>query len=410
MKQKNNTTLEKKPNPFLFYPLGFCLKTYCKVFYKLKSNKIELDKEGGVILANHLATLDGFFQYSALFPVRINMVAAYYYFINKRMGKFLRTMGVIPKYQFSSDNLSLKRMFSVIKNNGYLCLMPEGTVAMTGTVWHVPFTIAKLLKRFKKNVYVSRIKGASITCPKWATHFKKGQVEVETILLIKKEDLINLSEVEIYNKIVEALKVDDFDYAKQNNLTYKGKNKAEGLEKLLHICPKCHDDSSMTTSGDFIICNKCGLKAKLNDKMLFEFEGKNYFENYYQWYDYQRECYCKEIALDNFEITDNVKYISLNEGKQEYEVLHNNGVMSLTKAGFKYTYTKNNEQIIEIMPLKTIPTLVIDAGKNFELPYTDHIRCFEPSDRTKIIKWAECHRILYDTSIEELNNVIDRQK
>ncbi len=402
MKKKDKSNTQKKPNPILFYPLCFGLKMYYKMAYKFKSNKIKLDKEGGVILANHLAELDGLFTYAALFPARINMVAAYYYFINKVVGGFLRTMGVIPKYQFSSDTLSLKRMFAVVKSNGYLCLMPEGTVSMTGTVWHVPFAIAKLLKRFKKNVYVSRIKGASIVSPKWAKYYKKGQVEVETILLIAKEELTTLTEMQIYERLLEALIVDDFDYAKQNNLTYKGKKKAEGLESLIHICPSCKSDSDIATSGDYIMCKKCGLKAKLNDKMLFEFEGENYFENYYQWYNYQRESYRAEIEKENFELKDTVKFISLKGGKQEYEVLHDEGELSLSKDGFTYTYTQNDKTIVEFFPLATVPTLVIDAGKNFELPYTDHIRCFEPKDKTKVIKWAECHRILYDSNIKEM--------
>ncbi|MEG2001879.1 MAG: lysophospholipid acyltransferase family protein [Clostridia bacterium] len=390
--------IQKRPNVILYSVGGALLKAYCKIKYRMQSNKIKLSPDGGLILANHQSSLDAFIMLAALYPNRLNSVAAYYYFLNKYSRAFLNMLGVIPKYQFSSDYESVKKMLSVVKNKGYLALMPEGTVPMTGKMEYVAPSIASLIKLLKTNVYTCKIDGSSLACPKWAKYDKKGKVVATTKLLFNKEEVAKLSVDEILKKIKEALWYDDFEYLKENNLTFKGKAKAEGLEKLIHICPHCLDQGSMKTEGDAIFCSKCGLKATLDDKLQLHFNAEQYFDDFYQWYKFQENIYNQEVIADDFVMTDKVKYLSQLDGNPKYTCI-SEGVMTLNSEGFRY---KDNDNALEMFyPIAKVPMVVLDAGKNFELPYDNGIKCFEPEDKTKVIKWYGVARILFDLNQKE---------
>lgn len=391
--------IQKKPNIILYLIFGALLWCYCKIKYKLKSNKVVLPKEGALILANHQSSLDAFILMASLFPQRLNTVAAYYFFMGKPLRFFLKFMGSIPKYQFSSDYNCTKKMVSVIKNNGYLALMPEGTVPMTGKMEYLAPSIASLIKLLKVDVYSCNIEGSSLVFPKWAKHNKSGKVTATTQLLFKKEELRSLTNEQILEKLHVALAYDDFKFAKENNLTFKGKAKAEGLENLIHICPHCLNQGSIKTKGDKIYCSHCGLEAELDNKMQLNFNGEKYFENFNQWYVFQENIYKKEVSKDDFCLKDTVKFLSDVKNNSSYECL-GNGELVLNKEGFTY----KDEKRELFYPIEKVPMVVIDTGKNFELPYDNGIICFEPTDKTKIMKWYGTARILFDLKYDENKN------
>ncbi|MEG1806077.1 MAG: hypothetical protein RR327_06785, partial [Clostridia bacterium] len=217
-------------------------------------------------------------------------------------------------------------------------------------------------------------------------------------LLFNKEEVAKLSVDEILQKLKDALWYDDFEYLKENNLTFKGKDKAEGLEKLIHICPHCLNQGSIKTEGDEIFCSKCGLKATLDDKLQLHFNAEQYFDDFYQWYKFQENIYNQEVIADDFVMTDKVKYLSQLDGNPKYTCI-SEGVMTLNSEGFRY---KSNDNSLEMFyPIAKVPMLVLDAGKNFELPYDNGIKCFEPEDKTKVIKWYGVARILFDLNQKE---------
>ena len=45
-----------------------------------------------------------------------------------------------------------------------------------------------------------------------------------------------------------------FEYSKENNIRYKYKHKALGLENILYYCPHCHKEHTMFTKGNKIMC------------------------------------------------------------------------------------------------------------------------------------------------------------
>ncbi len=393
---KKTVKKQKRPNAIMYFILAGLVTLFIKIKYGFKTNKLKFGNQGGLVICSHLSFMDCFYLSSAVFPTRINFLCAYYYFmINKALSFFLSFMGVIPKYQFGSDRVAIKKMIQVVNSGGYIGMMPEGTVSMTGENSFIAPQIVKLIRLMKCSVYGVAVNGAYLSAPKWSIFSKSGKVVATKMKIVDKDELKTLTDEEIYNAIVKTLYVDEIDFAKENKLFYKGKNFAEGLERILYVCPKCHKEHSLSTKGEEIFCDSCDFKAKLLHNYQFEYQNEKYFDSQKQWLEYQRQLCKKETSKEDFSYSSKVKYLTQLEGDNKYTEV-GSGVLTLKAEGFTYCGTFKGEDVEIFVNIKSVPSLVVDQGKNFELPYTDHIRCFEPENRATIQKWTDLTKILVE--------------
>ena len=183
--------LQKKPNPFVYYFVGFFFSLMIRLQFNLHT-KGKKPKGPAIILSNHTSNHDYKFIASALWPRRVTFVATYHWFTFKTLGFWLRTMGAIPKYQFAPDMASMKKIRYVLdKNKGMVFIAPEGTVYGEGRLGFISPSIAKTIKIFGVPVYASHIEGAGLGNAKWSRRTHRGRVEVETSEIITKEESVN---------------------------------------------------------------------------------------------------------------------------------------------------------------------------------------------------------------------------
>ena len=74
----------------------------------------------------------------------------------------------------------------------------------------------------------------------------------------------------------------------ENNITYKNKNKALGLENILYYCPKCHKEHVLETKGNTISCKACGFKLEIDEHYWFK-ENELNIKNIHEWYQIIKE-------------------------------------------------------------------------------------------------------------------------
>ena len=237
--KSKDTKLQKKPNAFIYYTIGAAFSLMIKAQFNLHSKGVK-PKGPAIILSNHTSNHDYKFIASAMWPRRITFVATYHWFTFKWLGFWLRLMGAIPKYQFATDMASMKKIrYTLDKNNGIVFIAPEGTVYAGGTLGFISPSIAKTIKIFGVPVYASLIQGAGLGNAKWSTHTHKGRVDVETSLLISKEETKSLSVDEIMERINSALAYNEFEYQKRTGIQIKGNDKLEGFDTMFYKCPCC---------------------------------------------------------------------------------------------------------------------------------------------------------------------------
>jgi len=396
---------QKKPALWLYFVAGLYvgIKTRLKFNLKVKSCKIE---KPALILSNHSSNHDYKFIETAVWPKRINFLSTYYWFTFKKLRPWLRYIGAIPKLQFATDINAVRKIRYVLKKNkGIIYIAPEGTVYANGHLCYISPAIVKIIENLKVNVYSATIKGAGLGCGKWQKINSKGLVEVEMKPLFKAQDLNDYTKDEIYQKLIEALTYNDFDFQKERGFTIKGNHKAEGIDDLLFICPKCGKEFTLKAEGNDIWCNNCDFKTTIDDSFHFIYNAENQgkpwaFENYVLWYDWQLEKYLKIINKGHYSFTDKVDYyvdIKENDGY----VKAGSGVIMVDESGWTYSGSFKGEPLIEKDSKEEVPVAIMKMGQHIELPYRNgHSRCYHFTENGKFsIKWHVISRAISENLI-----------
>ena len=75
------------------------------------------------------------------------------------------------------------------------------------------------------------------------------------------EELEKMTSDQIFDMVKEYGRVNAYEIQEKNPVEYIGENKAEGIESMLYVCPKCKQISTLKGMGDEVICCKCDFKA-----------------------------------------------------------------------------------------------------------------------------------------------------
>lgn len=260
-----------------------------KIFFTFKFNfkaKAEkLPSEGAIILSNHTTLWDPF-----LIGLRFNKPLYYmcsaHMFQNKFIGKLIKFLvNPIPKEKGNKgDVAAVRSCLKIAKENGNICIFPEGNRTFDGRICNIEDSIVKLIKHTKKPLIICNILGGYGSNPRWGNATRKGKLEVKVKRIYPYDEIKTMDNDELYKKIVSDLTVDEYSL----NAKYKSKRRAECLESILHICPICKKEHTLYSKGHTIYCSACGNKVTYNEDLTFTCENSDFrFKYVHEWYDYQ---------------------------------------------------------------------------------------------------------------------------
>ncbi|MBO4280027.1 MAG: 1-acyl-sn-glycerol-3-phosphate acyltransferase, partial [Spirochaetales bacterium] len=332
--------IQKKPNPLLYLPVA---RIYARLMCKLKFNLVESGervKGPALLIANHTSNDDYKFIAAAVRPARINFLVTYHFFTFKKFAPWLRAIGAIPKYQFTTDLEAMRKIQYVIqKEKGVVYIAPEGTVYGSGHLGYISPAIAKMIRFLKAPVYACRIEGAGLGNAKWSTYKHKGKVSIHTEKIIDADESTSLSRDEIMDRITGYLAYNEFDFQKREHVTVAGNDKAVGFETMFYKCPCCGSEFKIKSEGNDVWCTECGAKATFQDDFTFRWSTeKQYFENYSQWYDWQYQSVKDEVAKPDFKMEAEVDYGIDQPGVDNY-IKVGHGKLTFTHEGWDYVGT-----------------------------------------------------------------------
>ena len=359
MKNKNKKRLVRKPSFFAWYFIAPFLILYYRLIIKFKRNRIKIRKKS-LVLAPHRGYFDFVTVPLSVYPVRVHNVTTSYWFRRKWLGKLLRFLGCIRKDQYKSDVLAIKEMSDSFKHGDVVLMFPEGQMSIDGTSQILAPGLDRLIKKYKPNVYFVNPNGAYLVGPKWHLKLGRGVVDVKTDLIIKEEDIDNMSCEDILNTITNKFKEnDDLVWVKSHpEYKYKSRTKAEGLEKIVYSCPKCHSEHTLKTHKRSIDCD-CGFHLEF-EKNSFNFIENEYFKDLKELLDYEKSLIINDVK-ENVSYESNAKityYEALDPVDTNYtKVIMTNDTISLL----------SNDERIDVEISKVI-NLVCTLEMSFEVP------------------------------------------
>lgn len=271
--------------------------------YHIKVDRFaQEEKRNWLILSNHQTDFDQFFVGLA-FHKPVYYVAMEDVFSNGWISKLIQWLvAPIPIIKGSTDLKAVMTCIRVAREGGNVALFPEGNRTYSGKTCYIKPSVAALAKKMGVPIAIFRIEGGYGIKPRWADDCRKGTMRAGVRRVIEPEEYQNMSKEELYELICRELWVDETE----DNGRYLSKAAAEGLERVLYICPDC-GLSEFKTKKDTLTCCHCGKQYRyLPDKRLEALEGKSAFRSVADWYAYQESCV---RALDLAPYTETPAYV-----------------------------------------------------------------------------------------------------
>ena len=252
--------------------------------YPVKIEKAPDDSQA-LILFNHQTALDQFLVGLA-FPQPVYYVASEDLF---SIGPLARAMeylvAPIPIKKQSTDIRAVKTCLRVAKEGGSIAIAPEGNRTYSGRPCFMNPAIGSLAKKLKLPVLLFRIEGGYGVHPRWSDGVRRGPMRAYVAERIEPEELKAMSPGEIYERIRQGLNVDETQIPGR----YRGRKRAEYLERMLYVCPKC-GLSRFESRGDRVRCLSCGLEASYGEDKQFKSADPAFPYRYAaDWYQAQED-------------------------------------------------------------------------------------------------------------------------
>ena len=279
--------------------------------YTIEKINMEGIKPPYILLSNHQYFIDFEIAAMATFPHRVNNVVSIdgYY----RRPWLMELIGSIGTRKFTTDLHLVKSINRVLKRGDILSMYPEARYTPCGTTAYLPEALGKLVRMNKVPVVVIKHHGNHLLTPFW--NFRKPRkvpLKMTMTQILTAEQVKTMTVDEINTAIREAFVYDEYCYQKENGILITEPYRAEGLHKVLYQCPHCLTESTMASEGTELYCTACGKRWNLNeDGTLIALTGETEFSHVPDWFDWQRQQVCEQIARGEYSFVDEVDVYSL---------------------------------------------------------------------------------------------------
>lgn len=167
-------------------------------------------------------------------------------------------------------------------------LAPEGNVTQNGATDAVRPRTGRMIKDSGAGLVTIRLAGNYLNSPFWARNKSKGPVYGELVNIYSKEDIAKLTPEEINDLIEKDIYINHYEWNREKRIVYDRQDRAECMERVAYMCPKCGKIGHMHSSHDTLSCGACGYSADVDEYGFFVGEDI-IFDNLYDWDMWQKE-------------------------------------------------------------------------------------------------------------------------
>ncbi len=370
------TSKDGSPNYNLFYLFS---KPLTRLFsLKIKYRVIgaeEVQKITGpfIYLSEHHSSRDAVALYHIAPERLMTGVINEYYFRIPLFGRLLRESGQISKKLFYPDIPSLKAIIRTIQNGIPVAIFPEARLSTDGGPSHIDDSIAGLCIKLRVPVVLVEIRNQYFIKPKWRKGVYRGTCEVEVKRVVQPEELAGMSRTELADIIRENLSYNEFS---RTISEFRAPNKAEGLHRILYLCPHCRTLYSNRSHGNTLTCTHCGKKYTIGRDYRFDDEE---IPTIYDYYARIREIEKEKLEEVQLDIPVDVKIFK----DQVKTVRKEKGVFHLDHE--KVYFKSEISDLYFEYSISGLEGIAYSVNEEFELYYEGELYYFYPPKDQRIV-------------------------
>ncbi|HZJ89221.1 MAG TPA: lysophospholipid acyltransferase family protein, partial [Bacilli bacterium] len=322
---------------------------------------------------------------SAVYPRRVNFIAAKKFFYERPLGSILRLARAIPKALLEPDLTSTMTSLRTLRKGAILSLFPEGQITLSGEFLTPSFSVAKLLKKAAVPVYIVKHINPYLVNPPWNKKSYRGRITTEVYELYTAEQLATLTEQEIYDEVYKALHHNPFVENKVKRQKYRVKELTD-IDLILYECPVCKDET-LSYRKKTIFCTSCDYERTLDP--YWQFGDTNFYELYLA----QEQTMENKMKQDkNFSLKS---FVTLESFRGDEIVTVGHGTFKMTLDAYYFSgeidgYTTE----LKFLP-QHVPSLPSDTGQNAQIYQNGQLYQFVFSDPKLPVKFRMFSEINY---------------
>ena len=266
--------------------LSVLVRPVLRAKFNLSGEKLQADGPF-LLVSNHVTGWDPLLVGVCLGGRQAYFVASEHIFRLGLLTKVLnRLLAPIPRRKASTGMDTVKACLRHLHAGHNVCLFAEGEQCWDGRTGPIFPATGKLAKSSGAALVTFRLEGGYLSLPRWGKHICRGAVHGHPVGVYSPEELKKLSPQEINALIERDIAEDAWERQRQRPVRYRGKRRAEGMERALYACPGCRRIGTLWTARDRVFC-PCGFERRYTEYGFFE--PREPFETLADWDLWQRE-------------------------------------------------------------------------------------------------------------------------
>ena len=391
MKEKKRKERKVKMPLIIDFIFTFASKLYLRLFYKVKIDRTVLKKQkrGCLLIYNHYSNKDHYVLKASTNYRRVTFVLASTYFFSPILNRILTWARAISKDQFKPDISAIRNMRKALDLNQIVAIAPAGQTTIDGNSPFISRAIVKFIRMGRVDVLAFQERGVYLTFPKWRRSKRKCQMSTRFVKVIEKEEIEQLSDDEIYQRVCDALDIREYEEQLTLKRVIKGKNLTSGLEYTLTRCPKCGMEHVMVARDNHLECLKCGYSLYMDKYGLLHSSDNSVkaFKNIPEYYAWQKKIIGMEV-INGRTLETKVKILSNMFSPNSFEDI-GEGIVILSKDQLALKGIIHNQEYYKEFHLEMIPQLPFDPGRRFEIPNEDCVFRLIPDNPKDVIDFVQ---------------------
>ena len=266
--------------------LSVLVRPVLRAKFNLSGEKLQADGPF-LLVSNHVTGWDPLLVGVCLGGRQAYFVASEHIFRLGLLTKVLHwLLAPIPRRKASTGMDTVKACLRHLHAGHSVCLFAEGEQCWDGRTGPIFPATGKLAKSSGAALVTFRLEGGYLSLPRWGKHICRGAVHGHPVGVYSPEELKKLSPQEINALIERDIAEDAWERQRQRPVRYRGKRRAEGMERALYACPGCRRIGTLRTDRDRVFC-PCGFERRYTEYGFFE--PMEPFETLTDWDLWQRE-------------------------------------------------------------------------------------------------------------------------
>ena len=266
--------------------LSVLVRPVLRAKFNLSGEKLQADGPF-LLVSNHVTGWDPLLVGVCLGGRQAYFVASEHIFRLGLLTKVLHwLLAPIPRRKASTGMDTVKACLRHLHAGHSICLFAEGEQCWDGRTAPIFPATGKLAKSSGAALVTFRLEGGYLSLPRWGKHICRGAVHGHPVGVYSPEELKKLSPQEINALIERDIAEDAWERQRQRPVRYRGKRRAEGMERALYACPGCRRIGTLRTDRDRVFC-PCGFERRYTEYGFFE--PREPFETLADWDLWQRE-------------------------------------------------------------------------------------------------------------------------